>query len=107
MKTEILVIGRHEEILQILLRLVNSHEQWHGIGTNTDQDAIRLFRERRFDIVLLSCGIDTVCENNLCENFRKLHPAIIIIQHYGGGSGLLTNEILQALEERERAGQRT
>jgi len=29
--------------------------------------------------------------------FIKVNPAVIIIQHYGGGSGLLNNEILQAL----------
>lgn len=100
MKTQILVIGRHEEILQTVLRLVNKNMEWEAQGTLSDDEAIQLFDRFHFDIVLLSNGISENCEDSLCSYFRDKKPAIIIIQHYGGGSGLLSNEILQALHQR-------
>jgi hypothetical protein len=97
MKIQILVVGRHEEIMQTLLRLFNNNEQWEGKGTLGDAEAMQLFDTFYFDIVLLSSGIDENCEDSLCAYFRQKKPSIKIIQHYGGGSGLLSNEIMQAL----------
>ena len=99
MKTQILVVGRHEEILQTLLRLINKNDQWEAKGTLNDAEAIQLFDSFPFDMVLLSSGISENCEDCLCMYFRDKKPSIKIIQHYGGGSGLLSNEILQALNE--------
>ena len=96
MKTQLLVVGRHEEIMQTLLRLINKNEQWEVKGCLQDAEAIQLFDSFHFDIVLLSSGIAANCEDSLCAYFRNKKPGIKIIQHYGGGSGLLTNEILQA-----------
>ena len=106
MKTEILVLGRHEEILEILLRLVNKNEAWNGTAATSNEEATRMFSERVFDLVLLSSGIDEESEIYLCNYFRQLNPSIIIVQHYGGGSGLLTNEILQALEHADQPGRK-
>ena len=99
MKTQILVIGRHEEILNTLLRLINKNEQWTACGTTSDKEATRLFDSNDFDIVLLSNGISENCEENICSYFRDKKPFIKIIQHYGGGSGLLSNEILHSLNK--------
>lgn len=101
MKTQLLVIGRHEAILQTVLRLINKNDDWEAKGSLTDNEAIRLFDEFNFDIVLLSSGISENCEAVLCDYFRDKKPGIIIIQHYGGGSGLLSNEILQALHQQK------
>lgn len=100
-KTQLLVIGRHEEILNTLVRLINSNENWEASGTMEDAAAIELFDQFHFDIVLLSSGISQTGEASLCNYFRAQKPAILIIQHYGGGSGLLSNEILQALQEQK------
>ena len=101
MKTQLLVIGRHEEILQTVLRLINKNDDWEAKGSLEDSEAIRLFDDYNFDIVLLSSGISENCEEILCNYFRDKKPGIIIIQHYGGGSGLLSNEILQALHQQK------
>jgi hypothetical protein len=101
MKIQILVVGRHEEILNTLLRIINKNEDWVAKGTMLDKEAIKLFDEFNFDIVLLSSGISENCEDSLCLYFRDKKPTIKIIQHYGGGSGLLSNEILQALNEQQ------
>jgi hypothetical protein len=46
----------------------------------------------------LGSGIQEESESNLCAFFVEQNPNIIIVQHYGGGSGLLKSEILLALE---------
>ncbi len=97
MKTAILAIGRNEEILQILVRLVNKNEDWNATGALTDEEAMQVCDTLQPRIVLLSNGIGEDSEKKLRGYFSSKNPAVIIIQHYGGGSGLLNNEILQAL----------
>ena len=97
MKTQILAIGRHAEILQTVVRLVNNNPEWECTGAGTDDEAISAFSAQDFKLVLLGGGIEQDSEERLCAAFRALNPGIIIVQHYGGGSGLLTAEIYQAL----------
>lgn len=99
-KVNILAIGRHEEILETVLRIINKSENWIAVGALTDEKAIVLFEEQKFDIVLLCGGIEEECEAVLRATFTEKDPEIIIIQHYGGGSGLLSNEIIHALSKR-------
>lgn len=94
----ILYIGRHPEILETVVRLLNSNEDWFGAGAETDETAMELFQTINFNIVLLGCGISPESEDKLCLFFRNGNPNCKIVQHYGGGSGLLKNEILTALE---------
>lgn len=99
-KINILVIGRHEEILATVLRIINKSENWIAQGTQTDEEALTLFDQQKFEIVLLCGGIEEECEAALRAAFTQKDPEIIIIQHYGGGSGLLSNEIIYALSQR-------
>ena len=97
MKTQILVIGRHPEILQTVVRLVNTNPDWNATGAETDEEALSAFSEQDFSLVLLGGGIQKDSETSLCEAFRLYKPRIKIVQHYGGGSGLLSAEIYGAL----------
>jgi len=97
---QILVIGRHNEILETVVRLLNKEENWMASGASSDTEAIRLFDEQKPAIVLLCAGIEDESETAIRQYCIDKNPSIIIIQHYGGGSGLLKNEILQALSER-------
>lgn len=95
---KILYIGKHKEILDTVVRLLNANDEWFGIGAETDEEALELFSTYTFSLVLLGCGISDESEQFLIASFRNLRPDIPIIQHYGGGSGLLRNEILLALQ---------
>lgn len=99
-KVNILAIGRHEEILETVLRIINKSEDWTALGAVKDEEALAIFDRQPFDIVLLCGGISNECERTLRNTFTTKNPEIIIIQHYGGGSGLLSNEILHALSTR-------
>jgi hypothetical protein len=96
-KTNILTIGRHPDILQTVVRLVNSNPDWECTGVMTDEDALAAFTAKTYRLVLLCNGITPESEEKLCAAFRAHKPDVIIVQHYGGGSGLLTGEIRQAL----------
>lgn len=99
-EASILAIGRNPEILAIVVRLLNNHPSWTAMGAVTDDEAIKHFRETKFDIVMLCGGITEEEEARLRITFLKYNPAITIIQHYGGGSGLLSNEVMEALDKK-------
>lgn len=101
-KVKILYVGRHAEIMEIVVRLINKNEDWMGIGVLTDEEAFAASAQNNFDILLLGCGISEDEEAILRAFFREQNPAVTIIQHYGGGSGLLSNEIMEALYYREQ-----
>jgi DNA-binding response OmpR family regulator len=96
-KLNILVIGRHQEIMKTLFTLVNKMENCVGFSALTDEDAIKIFNENNIDLVLLSSGIPEESEQLIRNIFTDKNPNIKIIQHYGGGSGLLSNEIMEAM----------
>ena len=94
---QILAIGRNPDILKTVINLINKNPEWSGIGARTDEEAIQLCENTCFDLILLTNGIDEYSEQKLRSAFLTDHPDSIIIQHYGGGSGLLTGEILEGL----------
>lgn len=100
-KIQILVIGRETDILQTVLRLINKNDNWNATGTGEDETAIELFHQHPYDLVLLGGGIEADSEIKLRKIFTLQNPDIKIIQHWGGGSGLLENEIRAALENNE------
>lgn len=97
MQTTILYIGRDTEITVVMNRLLNARPEWKGICVCTDEEAISVLEAQDVDLVLLGNGIATGCEKALRANLTALKPGIKIIQHYGGGSGLLYGEIMGAL----------
>jgi DNA-binding NtrC family response regulator len=99
--TNILYIGRHIDILAIVVRLINSNEDWYGVGVMNDEEAKEMFTQKKFSMVLLGSGIQKESETNLCSFFKRKNPNIAVVQHYGGGSGLLKSEILVALQSRK------
>lgn len=98
---KILYIGRHKEILDTVVRLLNANDEWLGVGAESDEEALHLFSLYDFTLVLLGCGIPEESENYLVTHFKKQNPLIKIVQHYGGGSGLLMNEIVTALQAQD------
>lgn len=97
----ILVIGRHREILETVLRLLNSQPGWKAEGALSDHEAEVKFSQSIFECVLIGGGVEAASESQLTAHFKKLRPQTRVIRHFGGGSGLLFNEIQQALERSE------
>lgn len=98
--TNILAIGRNEEIMTVMQRLLNAPEDWSGQAVTTDEAAYGALKTTTYDIILLCAGITPEEETVLRERLSALAPAAIITRHYGGGSGLLRNEVLYLLDKR-------
>jgi Mg2+/Co2+ transporter CorC len=49
----------------------------------------RSFKEYKIEVVLLGPGITNDSESILRSFFSKESPKAVVVQHYGGGSGLL------------------
>ncbi|MFT3823870.1 MAG: hypothetical protein QM731_08110 [Chitinophagaceae bacterium] len=94
----ILAVGRNEEIMQVLNRLLNTPAKWKGTTVTTDEEAIEICSTDPYHMVLLCAGITEAEERQLKERLLQVSPAMIFIRHQGGGSGLLTGEILAALD---------
>ncbi|WET01878.1 hypothetical protein [Flavobacterium sp. YJ01] len=98
MKTlEFLLLGKNEAILAILLRLVNADENWNAVAFNNEKEAQNYFENNKIDIVLLSSGIEDHIEKEFTSFCIKNQPDVEVIEHFGGGSGLLKSEILHRL----------
>ena len=97
-KIQILVVGRHPEILATVVSLVNNNPDWNATGCLSDEEAIAAFSTQDFKLVLLGGGVDEESENKLNELFCASKPDIKMVQHFGGGSGLLSAEIYEALK---------
>lgn len=92
-KVEILAVCSHPEILQTILRLVNNNPDWDATGAETEEQALDLLDKQHFDLVLLGSGMD----GTTVDRLKTTVPGVKFIQHYGGGSGLLSAEIYGAL----------
>ena len=103
MHTQILIIGRNEKIVSILEKAINSYEHFSALSIVDDEKAIELFHQYDFTIVLLSSGIEANDEKKLRTLFQHQNKNIMIIQHYGGGTGLLKNELRQAVDQLNRS----
>lgn len=97
----ILAIGRNAEIMQVMQRLINVPDKWTGTAVITNEEAIAVAGQGSFDLALLCAGINTEEEHVLRVALLHINPAITVIRHYGGGSGLLENEILAAMAPQE------
>lgn len=95
----ILVIGRHPDIQQTILRLLNNQPGWHAAGALMDEEAVDLFAAQPFDVVLIGGGVDGSSEAKLAAEFKNRKPDVKIIQHFGGGSGLLFAEVMEAMKK--------
>ncbi len=99
-KTEILVVCTHEDILQTILRLLGTEPLWHAEGVSGYDQAIAKCKLQTYQVLLLGAGLTDLKEEKLKTEVKQMYPAIHIIPHYGGGSGLLYAEIHQALGTR-------
>lgn len=94
MKTlHFLVIGKNQEILAVLKRIIENNEGWTAEIQSDEHFCYEYIKDNKVDIVLLSSGLEDEFEKDIkvfCENLDK---DVKVIDHYGGGSGLLKNEV--------------
>lgn len=90
--TEILVVGKHEEIMKTIIRLIEAKTQWNGHAAFSVEESKKLAESIAFNVVLLGAGLTTAESKAIKSIFT-----VPVVQHYGGGSGLLFAEIYEAI----------
>ena len=95
----VLVVCKHPDILSTILRLIHKKEGWTAVGAASAAEAEAVCTATPINLVLFGAGVDENEEQQLRTNLPALRPDIKFVQHYGGGSGLLYGEVLQALAE--------
>ena len=88
-----LVIGKNQEILETLKRIIENNEGWKAEIKSDENICYYYIKENQVDIVLLSSGLDEEFENEVKTFCQNLEKEVKVIDHYGGGSGLLKNEV--------------
>ena len=96
-KTEILVVGTHDQILATVLRLLNTNSSWSATGVSGVDEAIAVCKRKAYQVLLIGAGLQDREEKELTAHILETYPEIHVIPHYGGGSGLLFAEIYLAL----------
>jgi hypothetical protein len=95
-KINILYISPNKHNSKAVLQIIN--ENWSGFLAINEVDASALFSEYTMEMILFGCDVDKKTEKKLRRYFRKMNSAIIILDHYGGGTALLKHEIIAALQ---------
>lgn len=90
---QFLVIGKNQEILDTLKRIIENNEGWKAEITSDETFCYDYIKENQLDIVLLSSGLVEEFEDEVKTFCQNLDKDVKVIDHYGGGSGLLKNEV--------------
>lgn len=88
MKT-IAVFGGNPDIEAVLVRLINQYETAEAVSFAEVDELLNA----RFDLVLLSSSVSEADEAKI-----RAQVSLPVIQHYGGGSGLLRAELMPYLD---------
>lgn len=88
MKT-VAVFGGNPDIVALLVRLINQYENAEAISSADIDELLNA----SFDLVLLSSSVSEADEAKI-----RAQVSQPVIQHYGGGSGLLRAELLPYLD---------
>ncbi|TLX24318.1 hypothetical protein FE904_17235 [Chryseobacterium indologenes] len=88
-----LVIGKNQEILDVLKRVIENNEGWTANVQTDENFCYEYIRQNKVDIVLLSSGLEDEFEKEIKIFCNGLDKEVKVIDHYGGGSGLLKNEV--------------
>ena len=98
MKTHIIALSANPEILEVMLRLLREREDIEPQGAYTIHEAVVLLSRSGYRAILLGSGFLEAEEQSLRSRVAADYPSVKIIEHYGGGSGLLKAELEKALK---------
>ena len=93
----ILSFVTNPEILPVLDRVVNKQEGWTGRRASSLAAAEAVLHREPIDVILLGAGTGAAERESLTVTIANSGQNTIIIDHYGGGSGLLYAEVMEAV----------
>lgn len=99
----VLVVGKNEAIVKLLTKLVNKYPELFAQGTCQLEEILPICQSSPVDILLFSSGLSMAQEKEILQLVKQFYPSVKTVEHFGGGSGLLTAELNQVLD-RELGG---
>ncbi|WP_212005550.1 hypothetical protein [Chitinophaga sp. HK235] len=96
----ILAIGYDEPIMKVVSRLIDSHGNWQGTVAMSREDGMLKLQSGFYDVVLLCVGVTEDDEAALNQVMTISNPDAKLIRHFGGGSGLLENELRAVFDKK-------
>ncbi|MCY4779347.1 hypothetical protein ORI89_06780 [Sphingobacterium sp. UT-1RO-CII-1] len=94
-----LVVGKNTDILQTLQRIIENNEGWKAEIMSDEMHCQAYLLEKPVDVLLLSSGLEAAFEKEMKIFARSLEKRVEVIEHYGGGSGLLKSEVYTVFPE--------
>ena len=98
-KKNVLVIGRQEDNLSVIVKLIQANPILSVMSSVSDEEAMTLFENNDVDLVIICCDVPEVSEQQLREQFRMQKPSIKILRQYGEENQLLKNEIDEVIKD--------
>lgn len=89
----------NEQITNVVIRLLHAMEGYSGVANNSINEMLTSLRENKYDFLLIGAGFDEEQENTIRKKAQEINPKIKILNHFGGGSGLLKSELEQLNSE--------
>ncbi len=96
----ILSFVTNPDILPVLDRVVNKQEGWTGLPAATLREAKTIISESPVDVILLGAGTGATERKALADVIALQQVDTVLIDHYGGGSGLLYAEVMEAIGQK-------
>ncbi|MEL6560217.1 MAG: response regulator receiver protein [Bacteroidota bacterium] len=90
---KVLVTGVDQLITNVIVRLLNQMDGFSGVTVNSASEMAESLRASNYDILLIGAGFDQAQEQSMTNEALEICPNIKILEHYGGGSGLLKTEL--------------
>lgn len=97
----LLYIGCDMAMAAAMLRVVTHYPGWELMVADTVTAAIDACTEHHFDLVLMGAGLHENMEQQVTTELGARYPWLPVIQHYGGGSGLLYSTVQFIMGQRE------
>lgn len=101
-KTEMLVVGNNQSVLQTVISKINSNTEWNALAATAGEDAIERFHQRNVDLVILLGDIAETAKMKLNKIFRHQSPDLIIIKQNTANIGLLEDTVKASLDKWEK-----
>ena len=101
---KVLVVGLDEQITNVIVRLLNNMSGYYGIASNSIDEMLDTLRNDKYDILLIGAGFSKEHEDTIRQKAYQIQPDLKVLEHFGGGSGLLLSELEELLNNNGNYG---
>ena len=93
MDKKVIALGTNEDIINTVVRLMDKMEGYQGKAVLTVEALKDCLTKDPHDIVLICSGYENETIATITQQAAAILPDIKVIEHFGGGSGLLLSEL--------------